>query len=68
MVIRFFEFPLHIMELVFQDINSVVSDLHLLLQGGDALAQPFHLQVLLHQLGGQQNHKYSRLFRVSLVV
>jgi hypothetical protein len=45
------------MELVLQDINSVVSDLHLLLQGGDALAQPFHLQVLLHQLGGQVDHK-----------
>jgi hypothetical protein len=56
-VISFFEFPLHIMELVLQDINSVVSDLHLLLQGGDALAQPFHLQVLLHQLGGQVVHK-----------
>jgi hypothetical protein len=56
-VISFFEFPLHIMELVLQDINSVVSDLHLLLQGGDALAQPFHLQVLLHQLGGQVDHK-----------
>jgi hypothetical protein len=34
---------LHIMELVFHDINGVVLDLHLLLQGGDALAQPFHL-------------------------
>jgi hypothetical protein len=42
-VISFFEFPLHIVELVLQDINSVVSDLHLLLQGGDALAQPFYL-------------------------
>jgi hypothetical protein len=42
-VISFFEFPLHIMELVLQDINSVISDLHLLLQGGDALAQPLHL-------------------------
>jgi hypothetical protein len=42
-VISFFEFPLHIMELVLQDINSVVSDFHLLLEGGDALAQPFHL-------------------------
>jgi hypothetical protein len=41
-VISFFKFPLHIMELVLQDINSVVSDLHMLLQGGDALAQPFH--------------------------
>jgi hypothetical protein len=41
-VISFFKFLLHIMELVLQDINSVVSDLHLL-QGGDALAQPFHL-------------------------
>ena len=51
-VISFFEFPLHIVELVFQDINSVVSDLHLLLQGGDTLAQPFHLQILLYQLGG----------------
>jgi hypothetical protein len=56
-VISFFEFPLHVMELVLQDINSVVSDLHLLLQGSDALAQPFHLQVLLHQLGGQVDHK-----------
>jgi hypothetical protein len=51
-VISFFEFPLHIVELLLQDINSVVSDLHLLLQGGNALAQPFHLQILLHQLGG----------------
>jgi hypothetical protein len=42
-VISFFEFPLHIMKLVLQDINGVVSDLHLLLQGGNALAQPFHL-------------------------
>jgi hypothetical protein len=42
-VICFFEFPLHIVELVLQDINGVVSDLHLLLQGGNALAQPFHL-------------------------
>jgi hypothetical protein len=42
-VISFFKFPLHIMELVLQDINGVASDLHLLLQGGDALAQPFHL-------------------------
>jgi hypothetical protein len=42
-VIGFFEFPLHIMELVLQDIDSVVSNLHLLLQGGNALAQPFHL-------------------------
>jgi hypothetical protein len=32
--------------------TSVVSDLHLLLQGGDALAQPLHLQILLYQLGG----------------
>jgi hypothetical protein len=56
-VISFFEFPLHIMELVLQDINSVVLDLHLLLQGGDPLVQPFHLQVLLHQLGGQVDHK-----------
>jgi hypothetical protein len=56
-VISFFEFPLHIVELVFQDINSVVSDLHLLLQGCDTMAQPFHLQILLHQLGGQVNHK-----------
>jgi hypothetical protein len=56
-VISFFKFLLHIMELVFQDINGVVLDLHLLLQGGDALAQPFHLQVLLHQLGGQVDHK-----------
>jgi hypothetical protein len=37
--ISLFEFPLHIMELVLQDINSVVSDLHLLLQGGDALVK-----------------------------
>jgi hypothetical protein len=51
-IISFFEFPLHIVELVLQDINSVVSDLHLLLQGGNALAQPFHLQILLYQLGG----------------
>jgi hypothetical protein len=56
-VILFFEFPLHIVELVLQYINSVVSDLHLLLQGGNALAQPFHLQILLHQLGGQIDHK-----------
>jgi hypothetical protein len=56
-VIGFLKFPLHIMKLVLQDINSVISDLHLLLQGGDALAQPFHLQVLLHQLGGQVDHK-----------
>jgi hypothetical protein len=45
------------MELVLQDINSVISDLHLLLQSGDTLAQPFHLQILLHQLGGQVGHK-----------
>jgi hypothetical protein len=51
-VIRFFEFPLHIVKLILQDINSVVSDLHLLLQGGDVLAQPLHLQILLHQLRG----------------
>jgi hypothetical protein len=51
-VICFFEFPLHIVEQVLQDINSVVPDLHLLLQGGNALAQPFHLQILLYQLGG----------------
>jgi hypothetical protein len=31
------------MELVFQDINGVILDLHLLLQGSDALAQSFHL-------------------------
>jgi hypothetical protein len=43
LVVSFLEFPLHIMELVLQDINGVVSDLHLLLQGGDVLAQPFHL-------------------------
>jgi hypothetical protein len=42
----------NIVKLVLQDINSVVSDLHLLLQGGNALAQPFHLQILLYQLGG----------------
>jgi hypothetical protein len=42
-VISFFKFLLYIMELVFQDINGVVSNLHLLLQGGDALAQPLHL-------------------------
>jgi hypothetical protein len=45
------------MELVLQDISSVVSDLHLLLQGSDTLAQPFHLQILLHQLEGQVDHK-----------
>jgi hypothetical protein len=45
------------MELILQGINSVVSDLHLLLQGGDTLAQPFHLQILLHQPGGQVDHK-----------
>jgi hypothetical protein len=56
-VISFFEFPLHIVELVLQDINNIVSDLHLLLQGGDGLAQPFHLQVLLYQLGRQVDHK-----------
>jgi hypothetical protein len=56
-VISFFEFLLHIVELVLQDINSVVSDLHLLLQGGNAPAQPFHLQILLYQLGGQVDHK-----------
>jgi hypothetical protein len=56
-VISFFEFPLYIVELVLQDINSVVSDLHLLLQGSNALAQPFHLQILLHPLGGQVDHK-----------
>jgi hypothetical protein len=42
-VISFFEFSLRIVELVLQDINSVVSDLYLLLQGGNALAQPFYL-------------------------
>jgi hypothetical protein len=57
LVVSFLEFPLHIMELVLQDINGVVSDLHLLLQGGDVLAQPFHLSILLHQLGGQVDHK-----------
>jgi hypothetical protein len=56
-VISFFEFPLHIVELVLQDINSVVSNLHLLLQGSNALAQPFHLQILFHQLRGQVDHK-----------
>jgi hypothetical protein len=42
-IISFFKFLLHIMELVLQDINGIVPDLHLLLQGGDAQAQPFHL-------------------------
>jgi hypothetical protein len=42
-VVGFLKLLMHIMELVFQDINGVVPDLHLLLQGGDALAQPFHL-------------------------
>jgi hypothetical protein len=42
-VISFLKLLLHIVELVFQDIDGVVPDLHLLLQGGDALAQPFHL-------------------------
>jgi hypothetical protein len=42
-VIGFLKFLLHIMKLVFQDINGVVPDFHLLLQGGDALTQPFHL-------------------------
>jgi hypothetical protein len=42
-VVSFLKLLLHIVELVFQDINGVVLDLHLLLQGGDALAQPFHL-------------------------
>jgi hypothetical protein len=42
-VVCFLKLLLHIVELVFQDINGVVLDLHLLLQGGDALAQLFHL-------------------------
>jgi hypothetical protein len=42
-VSSFLKLLLHIMELVFQDIKGVVPDLHLLLQGGDALAQSFHL-------------------------
>jgi hypothetical protein len=42
-VVSFLKLLLHIVELVFQDINGVVLDLHLLLQGGDALAQLFHL-------------------------
>ena len=51
-VIGFLKFPLHVVKLVLQDINSVISDLHLLLQGSDTLAQPLHLQILLYQLGG----------------
>jgi hypothetical protein len=42
-VITFLKLLLHIVELVLQDINGVVPDLHLLLQGGDALAQSFHM-------------------------
>jgi hypothetical protein len=42
-VVIFLKLFLHITELVLQDINGVVLDLHLLLQGGDALAQLFHL-------------------------
>jgi hypothetical protein len=42
-VVSFLKLLLHIMELVFQDVNGVVLDLHLLLQGCDALSQLFHL-------------------------
>jgi hypothetical protein len=42
-VVSFLKLLLHIVELVFQDIDGVILDLHLMLQGGDALAQSFHL-------------------------
>ena len=42
-VVSFLKLLLHIMELVLQDINGVILDLHMLLQGRDALAQLFHL-------------------------
>jgi hypothetical protein len=52
MSIGFIQFHMHVVELVFQDLNGVVLDFHLLLQLTGVVTHLLNLEILIHQLKG----------------
>ena len=51
------ELLLGVLELVFQNLNGVVPDFHLILELVDVVGHLLNLEILLHQLSGQVYYK-----------